>query len=102
MKKFLIAFMVLFAVTFDVTAQGNYTSDKDDYRRSSLCLVLLTHKDKKYADAMQRVFQDFPMPARYNEHNISDVRVISVRGKQSKSDIDYLLYKHNVAKKNCG
>lgn len=99
MKKFLIAFMVLFAVTFDVTAQGNYTSDKDDYRRSSLCLVLLTHKDKKYADAMQRVFQNFPMPARYNEHNISDVRVISVRGKQSKSDIDYLLYKHNVAKK---
>ncbi len=58
------------------------TTDKDQYRRSSLCLILLTHRDKKYAAAMERVFRSFPLPARYNEHNISDLRVISVSGKR--------------------
>lgn len=73
------------------------TSDRDHYRRSSLCLVLLAHSDKQYAEAMTRVFEDFPMPARYNEHNV-DVRVIQVQGKQSKKDIDLLLRRHDIAK----
>lgn len=78
------------------------SSDRDDYRRSSLCLVLLTHNDKKYAAEMERVFRSFPMPARYNEHNISDLRVISVKGKQGKSDIERILRKNNVAQKVVG
>lgn len=77
-------------------------SDKDQYRRSSLCLILLTHRDKKYAAEMERVFRNFPLPARYNEHNISDLRVISVRGKQSKSDIERLLRNNYVAQKIVG
>lgn len=79
------------------TGAGATGSDKDHYRRSSLCLVLLAHSDKQYAEAMTRVFEDFPMPARYNEHNV-DVRVINVKGKQSKADIDRLLRQHDVAK----
>ena len=78
------------------------TTDKDQYRRSSLCLILLTHRDKKYAAEMERVFREFPLPARYNEHNISDLRVISVRGKQSKSDIDHLVRSNYVAQKVVG
>lgn len=78
------------------------TTDKDQYRRSSLCLILLTHRDKKYAAAMERVFREFPLPARYNEHNISDLRVISVSGKQSKSDIDRLVRSNYVAQKIVG
>lgn len=78
------------------------TTDKDQYRRSSLCLILLTHRDKKYAAAMERVFRSFPLPARYNEHNISDLRVISVRGKQSKSDIDRIVRSNYVAQKVVG
>lgn len=78
------------------------TSDKDQYRRSSLCLILLTHRDKKYAMEMERVFKNFPLPARYNEHNISDIRVISVKGKQSKGDIDHLLKKNDIAQRVVG
>lgn len=78
------------------------TTDKDQYRRSSLCLILLTHRDKEYADAMERVFKNFPLPARYNEHNISDLRVISVRGKQKKTDIDRLVLNNFVAQKVVG
>lgn len=77
-------------------------SDKERYRRSSLCLILLTHRDKKYAEEMERVFRRFALPARYNEHNISDLRVISVSGQQSKSDIDYLLRNNKVAQKVVG
>ena len=78
------------------------TSDKDHYRRSSLTLILLTHNDKKYASDMERVFRNFPLPARYNEHNISDIRVISVRGKQSQKDIDRLVRSNYVAQKVVG
>ena len=84
------------------TFNSSRTTDKDQYRRSSLCLILLTHRDKKYAAAMERVFRDFPLPARYNEHNISDLRVISVCGKQSKSDIDNLVRSNFVAQKVVG
>lgn len=69
---------------------------KENYRRSSLCLILLAHSDKEYAEGMTRVFQSFPMPARYNEHNV-DVRVVNVKGKQSKSDIDRILRQNNVS-----
>lgn len=63
---------------------GTGVSDKERYRRSSLCLIMLTHRGKKYAEEMERVFKNFPLPLRYNEHNISDLRVITVKGKQEK------------------
>lgn len=73
----------------------------DEYRRSSLCLILLTHSDKEYAGQMENVFMSFDMPARYNEHNVS-VKCVKVRGKQSKSDIDRLLRTNNIAKQVVG
>ena len=81
---------------------GFTSEDKEQYRRSSLCLILLTHRDKKYAEAMERVFRSFPLPARYNEHNIRDLRVISVSGKQSKADIDRIVRSNEVAQKVVG
>lgn len=82
--------------------QGTGVSDKERYRRSSLCLIMLTHRGKKYAEEMERVFKNFPLPLRYNEHNISDLRVISVKGKQEKKDIDKLVNSHDVAQKVVG
>ena len=32
-------------------------TDKERYRRSSLCTIMLTHRDKKYAEEMERVFR---------------------------------------------
>ena len=76
---------------------GTGVSDKERYRRSSLCIIMLTHRGKKYAEEMERVFKNFPLPLRYNEHNISDLRVITVKGKQEKKDIDKLLKNNNIA-----
>lgn len=94
MKKTLTILLLLIAISSSLYAQH---PDKDHYRRSSLCLVLLAHSDKQYADAMTRVFQNFPMPSRYNEHNV-DVRVVRVSGKQSKTDIDRILRSNDIAK----
>ena len=81
---------------------GTGVSDKERYRRSSLCMIMLTHRDKKYAEGMERVFRNFPLPLRYNEHNISDLRVIAVKGKQEKSDIDKIVNSNYVAQKVVG
>lgn len=82
--------------------QGTGVSEKERYRRSSLCIIMLTHRGKKYAMEMERVFRNFPLPLRYNEHNISDLRVISVKGKQEKKDIDKLLNSNEIAQKVVG
>ena len=81
---------------------GTGVSDKERYRRSSLCIIMLTHRGKKYAEEMERVFKNFPLPLRYNEHNISDVRVITVKGKQERKDIDKLLSNNDIAQKVVG
>lgn len=101
MKKYILL-IIGFLIILPCQLIAQTTSDKDHYRRSSLTLILLTHKDKKYASEMERVFRSFPLPARYNEHNISDLRVISVRGKQSKKDIDRLVRSNYVAQKVVG
>ena len=103
LKVRLVAFMVFICFLLPHNASANtMATDKEQYRRSSLCLILLTHRGKKYAEEMERVFRDFPLPARYNEHNITDLRVISVHGKQSKNDIDQLVRSNDVAQKVVG
>ena len=97
MKRLFILFLSLCLMT-GIQAQ----TDKEQYRRSSLCLILLTHRDKKYAEEMERVFRSFPLPLRYNEHNISDLRVIAVKGKQEKKDIDKIVNSNDVAQKVVG
>ena len=101
MRKQLFAFLlVLLALPLKLAAQDiAFSSDKEEYRRSSLCLILLTHKDKKYAEEMERIFKEFPMPARYNEHNIVGFRCISVRGKQSKAGIEKMLKQMKIGQK---
>lgn len=101
MKQYFFTFLfLLIAFPLKLAAQDiAFVSDKEEYRRSSLCLILLTHKDKKYAEEMERIFQDFPMPARYNEHNIVGFRCVSVRGKQTKAGIEKMLKQMKIGQK---
>ena len=80
MKKLIIAFFATLLLSVGVFAQEEMSDEQRNYRRSSLCLILLTHSDKQYAEAMERVFRNFPLPLRYNEHNIPTLRVVSVTG----------------------
>lgn len=47
-----------------------------DYRRSSLCSVLVRHPEKKYDFDIAQVFPTIPIPEKYNDHNL-DVRDIN-------------------------
>ncbi len=97
MKKLLLLSIAVLATC--TAAIGQEPNERESYRRSSLCLIMLTHNGKKYAEDMQRVFRNFPLPARYNEHNIADLRVINVSKKMSQPDIDKLVRSHNVAQR---
>lgn len=100
MKQFLYVFLACLLLPCKSMAQEQGTSSENEvYRRSSLCLILLTHEDKKYAAEMERIFKEFPMPARYNEHNIIGFRCVSVRGMQTKADIDRMLVNNDIAQK---
>ena len=101
MRKLLVILIGLLCVGVGTKAQSG-ASDRESYRRSSLCLIMLTHRDKKYAEGMERVFRNFPLPSRYNEHNISDMRCISVKGKQSQSDIEKIVTNNYIAQKVVG
>ncbi len=83
------------------TADPVSTSDKDHYRRSSLCIILLAHTGKKYAENMARVFENFPMPARYNEHNVS-VRVVNVDGEQDRQSVEDMLRRKKISNQLVG
>lgn len=98
----LIVLIIAVALSARLGSLFAFSDDKDQYRRSSLCLVLLAHSEKEYVDAMISVFRDFPLPHRYNEHNISDVRVIRVTGKQSQKDIEKLIEQHSIPRKVIG
>lgn len=82
-------------------ALPTFETMRDHYRRSSICLILMVHTDKPYADDMVRVFQNFPMPVRYNEHNIS-LKVVEVTGKQKREDIERMLQRNNVGREVVG
>ena len=101
MKQYFFTFLfLLIAFPLKLAAQDiAFVSDKEEYRRSSLCLILLTHKDKKYAEEMERIFQEFPMPARYNEHNIVGSRCVSVLGTQTKAGIEKMLKQMKIGQK---
>ena len=98
-KLLVLALMMMMTLTVVAQIPSQY---KEQYRRSSLCLILLNHTGKKYSNEMERVFRDFPLPARYNEHNITGLRVINVNKRQSKEDIDKLLKEHFVARQVVG
>lgn len=77
--------------------KGHY-GENEVYRRSSLCIIMLTHRGKEYASEMESVFKSMVLPLRYNRHDI-DVKVISVDKDQSESSIRNMLSDKEIAKK---
>src|SRR5574344_404413 len=115
MKRLSIAIVGVLCLLSSVSAQAAITMSKDsveqqntetgkksptleDYRRSSLCLILLTHRGTKYAEEMQQQFLQMPLPIRYNDHNV-DVRVFNCSGNASKKDIEKLLRNNDIPRK---
>lgn len=77
-----------------------------DYRRSSLCSILIRHTEKKYDNDIAAVFPTIPIPEKYNDHNLGVrtinskmVRKNSVHGKKVLTEtVDPFINNQDVAK----
>ena len=96
----------LFALLFSMPLQAQDTEntrkgEHDTYRRSSLCLMLITHENENYAQAIEEQFKAMPLPSRYNSLNV-DVRVISTKKKVTDGFVASELKDRGVAKELVG
>lgn len=82
-------------------ALSHRTGETDDFRRSSLCLMLITNRGDKYAQAIEQQFLAMPLPNRYNGLNVS-VRCINVSSRQSDANVASMLRSRGVAKELVG
>lgn len=82
---------------------GAQTSDKhygenEDYRRSSLCLIMLTHQDTKYAQEMEEQFLQIPLPVKYNAHNTAERILSSSHQELKKDEVIAIVEERQIAK----
>lgn len=109
MKKFLLTTLLCFTASLlmaqnteednDGEKVENQYEEAEKYRRSSLALILITHKSERYAKEIEAQFQQIVPPERYNSHDIS-VKVISTKSKNlSAKKIAKELERQEVAKK---
>lgn len=100
MKKILFTFFCAIVTTLAIAQDKeiNHYGDAEQYRRSSLALILITHKSERYAREIEAQFQQITPPERYNSHDVS-VKVISATSKNmSAKKIAKELEKREVAK----
>lgn len=106
MKKYILLFLVAMLCHSFMMANENVTLSPDNmqegnnlnqYRRSSLCILLVTHQGTKYAEDMERQFLKMKLPERYNEHNIL-LRVLHTDKSLKAKDIAKLLENNEVGK----
>ena len=80
------------------TVENTNYGETEKYRRSSLALILITHKNEQYAREIESQFYQIVPPERYNSHNIS-VRALSATSKNmSAKKIVKALEQQQVAK----
>lgn len=78
-----------------------------DYRRSSLCSILIRHPEKKYDGDIAAVFPQIPIPDKYNDHNLATREINAAMKRKDKSytgkkniekTIEPFIYGNDVAK----
>lgn len=82
--------------TGEKVKEGHY-GEMEDYRRSSLAIIMVTHRGTKYAQEMEQEFMNMSLPPRYNDHNIN-IRVLPVSGSMNAKKITKLLADKDVAR----
>lgn len=56
-----------------------------EYRRSSLCSILVRHPERKYDFDIAQVFTSIPIPEKYNDHNLDEREIASTIVKKKKT-----------------
>lgn len=94
MKKLVL---LLFVMCFMVVAMN--AQDDAKYRRSSIYSMMIKHHNQQFANDISQVFDEMPVPDKYNSHDLS-IKVLSVDEKkvafEDKAVKDFLI-RNNVA-----
>lgn len=101
MKRLFFTFACLLAFSCAFSQSNQKKGETEDFRRSSLCLLLVTKQGDDFAKAIEEQFMAMPMPARYNGLNTS-VRVLNIGKKATEKRITKALEKDEVAKQLVG
>ena len=81
MKKQYNLIVTLFFILLPVCAQQNELK----YRRSSIYSIMVKHQNQQFADDIDKVFNQMPVPDKYNNHDLS-VKVVSVDENKLKDE----------------
>lgn len=83
------------ATPVGMSTEGIYTSsgkkhvkgqgEEMEYRRSSLCSILVRHPDLKYDSDISAVFKQIPIPDKYNDHNLATREINAAMKNKNKS-----------------
>lgn len=97
MRK-IIVFIILTGLCTTLFAQET-GQEEQKYRRNALYSILLSHSDSRYAKEIEEVFNEIPIPDRFDNHDLS-VKILTVdSNKAGESDISSFFRRNNVARR---
>ena len=100
MKKI---FFVFAALLVAVPAMLGQTKSVDEnYRRSSIYSIMVSHDQEKYHTEIEEVFQTIPVPDKFDDHDLSVKVVTSSSKKVNEAEVTSFLKANNVARHMVG
>ena len=83
MKRLLTIILGLFILS----SISVYAQNPDDakYRRSSIYSLMIKHQNQQFANDISKVFDEMPVPDKYNSHDLS-IKIISVDEKKVEDE----------------
>jgi hypothetical protein len=100
--KYYLLFLYAAVLSVPVFAQSSDAPKEDRYRRLSLCNILVSHSNEKFANDIETQFLQIPVSEQYNDHNLS-VRVVNVTNKlKGNGEIDQFVDNNRLASRLVG
>lgn len=81
--------MILFLLTIESLVAVSQTRDSVFlYRRGSICSFMIGHRDLSFAQEIENVFNEMPVPDKYNDHSIGKKVFYTADGKLKMKNLD--------------
>lgn len=81
--------IILFLLTIESLVAVSQTRDSVFlYRRGSICSFMIGHRDLSFAQEIENVFNEMPVPDKYNDHSIGKKVFYTADGKLKMKNLD--------------
>lgn len=81
--------IILFLLTIESLVAVSQTRDSVFlYRRGSICSFMIGHRDLSFAQEIENVFNEMPVPDKYNDHSIGKKVFYTAEGKLKMKNLD--------------